>query len=230
MATNAAAGAPARNGVSPGQVGVLAQVIFAAALAAVALAAGEPSPEPVPRGIALGLLYAAPAAVAFLGMRGGRKSLLVGAAIADVGGAPLSWSGFTLLFLVPAILFVGETGRIPAGTRASIGLRLSGLLLAIAVAGLLVGAGLALLALTEPLCWIATHGATDTAYTIVPTAENVPIGSGQSGGCTSAAITLGGAGTAAVLAIGAIALAALGASVGRVAPGARAGSEVERPS
>jgi hypothetical protein len=173
------------------------------------------------------LLYAAPAGVAFLGMLGRRKSLLVGAAIADIAGAPLSWSGFTLLFLVPAILFVGETGRIPPPDGAALGSRLRGMLLATIVAGLLVGAGVALLTLTEPLCWIETQGAAGTVVTIVPTIDNVRLYAGQSGGCTSAAITVAGAGVAAILAIGAIALAALGAG-SRL--GLRARSGAERPS
>lgn len=216
-----------RSAVSPGLLGVLAQLIFAAALTSVALAAGQPTPEPIPRGLALGLLYAAPAAVAFLGILAGRKALLVGAAIADVVGAPLSWTGFTLLFLVPAILFVGETGRIPFSAHASIGSRLRGLLLAVSVAGLLAGAGVALLTLTQPLCWIATLGPEGITYAIVPTIDNVPFSGGQSGGCTSAAVTLTGAGTAGALAIGAVALAALGAGV---TPGLRGRSGAARPS
>ena len=218
-----------RSAASPGLIGVLAQLIFAAALASVALANGQPSPEPIQRWLALGLLYAAPAGVAFLGIVGGRKSLLVGAAIADVVGAPLSWSGFTLLFLVPAILFVGETGRVPSSGHGSIGSRARGVLLAISVAGLLTGAGVALLALTEPLCWIATSGPAGITYAIVRTIDNVPFSGGQSGGCTSAAITVAGAGTAAVLAIGGLALAALGARAG-AAPWLRGRSGVERPS
>ncbi len=206
------AGVPPSGSVSPGTVGVLAQLIFAAAIALLVLVNGQSSPEPVPRWIALGLLYAAPAGVAILGMRGGRKSLLVGAAIADIGGAPLSMVGVTLLFLVPAILFIGETGRIPR-QGVSIGSRVGGLLLAVALAGLMVGAGVALLAMSEPLCWIASPGPTGTTYMIVPDAAGIPLQGTQSGGCTSAAITVAGFGTAAVLAIGAIALAALGAGV-----------------
>lgn len=190
----------------PGLIGVLSQLAFAGALGAFSLSQGHPSPEPLPRGAAIGLLYAAPAAVAWLGTVGGRRSLLLAAAAADVAGAPLSWSFVTMLFLVPAILYVGEVDRLPRRDQdapARLGRALAGLV----VATLLVGAGIALLALTEPLCWIATQGPAGTVYRVVPTIDNVPINVGQSGGCDSAALTLQGLGLAAVLAIGAIALA-----------------------
>ncbi|NJD27097.1 MAG: hypothetical protein FIA92_02230 [Chloroflexi bacterium] len=191
---------------SPGLVGVVAQLVFAIALGGLSLSQGHASPEPLPRGLAIGLLYATPAVVGWLGTVARRRSLLLAAAAADVVGAPLSWSFVTLLFLVPAILFVGEMGRLPnreMGGRSRLGQALAG----VAVAALLVGAGVALLGLTEPLCWIATQGPAGISYQIVPDAGGIPIGPGQSAGCDSAALTLQGIGLAAALALAALGLA-----------------------
>lgn len=190
----------------PGVLGVIAQLIFAGALGALSLSQAHPSPEPLPRGVALGLLYAAPAAVGWLGMVGGRRSLLLAAAAADVVGAPLSWTFVTLLVLVPAILYVGEAGRLSHRDQ-DVSARVGHALAGVAIAGLLVGAGVALLALTEPLCWIATEGPGGVSYQIVPDASGIPIGDGQSAGCSSAALTVQGIGLAALLTLAAIALA-----------------------
>ncbi len=190
----------------PGLIGVVAQLIFAAMLGAIGLLVAEPSPEPLPRGVALGLLLAAPAAVGWLGTVAGRRSLLLAAIVADLAAVPLSFTGITLLFLVPATLFVAESARVPHRDEA-IGVRLGRALVGAGIAGLLVGAGFALLALTEPLCWTATPGPGGLSFTIVPETAGVQIGGGQSAGCNSAALTLQGIGLAAVLAFGAIALA-----------------------
>jgi hypothetical protein len=190
----------------PGLIGVVAQLISASALGAFSLSQGHSSPEPIPRGLAIGLLYAAPAAVGWLGTVGGRRSLLLAAAAADIVGAPLSWSFVTMLFLVPAILYVGQIGRLPRRDEPLTSLAAHAIA-GLAVAALLVGAGVALVAITEPLCWIATSGPAGTIYRIVPTIDNVPINVGESAGCTSAALTLQGIGLAVILAIGAIALA-----------------------
>jgi len=207
MATNAGAEATGRS-VSPGQIGTLAQLIFAGAIGAIGLAVAEPSPEPLSRGVALGLLLAAPAAVGWLGTVAGRRSLLLAAVVADVAAVPLSFTGITLLFLVPATLFVAEAARVPQRGETT-GARLGRAIVGVGIAGLLVGAGFMLLALTEPLCWIATPGPGGLSFQVVPGTAGASISGGQAAGCDGAALTLQGIGLAAVLAIGAIALSAV---------------------
>jgi hypothetical protein len=67
-------------------------------------------PEPIPRGLALGLLYALPAATGALGAIGGRRSLLAAAAVMSTIGSVVAFSGVTLVFLVPAVVFARAAG------------------------------------------------------------------------------------------------------------------------
>jgi hypothetical protein len=120
----------------PGELGVVAQLAFAIGIGIVATFASHPTPEPIPRGLAVGLLYATPAVIAALGIVGGRVSLLLAAAVLDVLGAPLSWSLVTLLFLVPAILFVGHAGRASAVAAATASSRVVGALASAAIVAL----------------------------------------------------------------------------------------------
>jgi hypothetical protein len=77
-------------------------------------------PEPIPRGLALGLLYALPAVIGAIGATSGRRPLLAAASIMSVVGSVLAFSGVTLMFLVPAIVFAAAAG---AGHQATTPLR-----------------------------------------------------------------------------------------------------------
>jgi hypothetical protein len=177
--------------VDPGRLGAATQLLFAAILGALAIANAQPSPEPVPRGLAVLIIYGVPGLIGYLGAVRGSAAPLVGAALVDIPGSVLSWSFVTLIFLVPAILMgaaaagVGRAERRPAG--------IAGVVVAAAIAALLVGGGVAFLFVTEPLCWITTTTGLETSYQVVPTIENIALGAGQSGGCTGAATTLAGA-------------------------------------
>jgi hypothetical protein len=101
-----------------GLVGAAVQLILAAVLGGVAIGASDfPNPpEAVPRGLAIGLPYAVPALIGTLGAIGGRRLVLGAAAFASTVGSVLAFSGVTLIFLVPALLFAGAasgTGSAP---------------------------------------------------------------------------------------------------------------------
>jgi hypothetical protein len=188
------------------RLGAAVQLLLAAMLGTVSTLAGGNTPEPFPRGVALGLVYAMPAAVGYMGAVKGSRSLLVAAAIVQLPGSILSWSGITLLFLVPAILF-GAAAVALSRSSGRGAPSLGGVVVTALVAALILGAGLAVIFITQPLCWLATELPSGTAFQIVPTLDGVPISSGQSGGCTSAGTTTQGGLLATVLGLAALAIA-----------------------
>jgi hypothetical protein len=203
------------------------QIVLAIALLGLVNQLRDPvgPPEPVNRGLALGLIYALPAVVGGLGAWAGRRSLLAAAAVACAIGSVLSFSGVTLLFLIPALLFAiaavapGRSGTAPqegeAAPRAGrdwAGV-VKGLALAIVLVALMVGSGLSLLSLTEARCWIGEENPSGTiVYQIVPDIYGVSVGKGETAGCSSAVLTLRGAVVAAVLGLAALGLAIRAAS------------------
>ena len=160
-------------------------------------------PEVVPRGLALGALYATAGTVAILGARRHRPGLVTAAGFACLLGSFLSIA--TIGFVIPAILLIaiGFRGGV-ASTRAS-GARdvLAGAAIAAVVVALIVAGGLSLLGLTETRCWVATGTAANPVYEIVPQGEGIsPVG-GSSGafasGCDGGALTLVGVAAEALL-------------------------------
>jgi hypothetical protein len=106
---------------SIGLVGAAVQLILAAVLGGIASgdSAFPNPPEVVPRGLAIGLLYAVPGVVAALGAIGGRRSVLAAAAFASAIGSVVAFSGVTVIFLVPALLFAAAAGA--GQTRSATG-------------------------------------------------------------------------------------------------------------
>jgi hypothetical protein len=198
-----------------GYVGAATQLVLAVGLLALVSAVRDTlePPEPVDRGLALALIYALPAVIGGLGAWAGRRSLLVAASIACAVGSVLSFSGVTLLFLIPALLFAVAAAAPraawgPVGAAAARSNPIAGLVLALLLAGLMVGSGLSLLALTEPRCWVAEQTPSGLVYRIVPSIDGVSIQSkGESAGCSSAVLTPRGGVVAAILGLGAVALA-----------------------
>jgi hypothetical protein len=98
------------------------QLLLAVALGAIASGPFDfPNPpEVVPRGLAIGVLYAVPAVIGALGAIAGRRALLVAAALASTVGSVVAFSGVTLIFLVPGLLLVaaaGAVGSVPSTRR-----------------------------------------------------------------------------------------------------------------
>ena len=195
-----------------GLYGVAIQLALALGLGIFVAAqrAGEVGPsDHVERGIALGLLFAVPGVIAALGIRSGRPTPVIAAVVMDMAGVILSFA--TLVFVVPAALFVAQAAasaqrpvRVAAAIRAG--------LVGVALVTLVVGSGIALFAMTEGRCWTAYASPTGTVYRFTPfvdTGETVVPTDAIASGCESGVLTVRGETTAAVLALGAIALAAV---------------------
>lgn len=100
-------------------------------------------PETIPRGAALGLLYMVPAAIGALGAIRLRRSVVTAAAVLAASGSILAFSGVTLVFLVPALLFAASVrapGRTSGLRPRATTLALAGLAIPLAaVAALKIG-------------------------------------------------------------------------------------------
>lgn len=249
-----------------GLLGAFVQISLAALLSGIARGPGSfPSPpEPIPRGLALGLLYAIPAVIGALGAIGGRRSLLAAAAVLSSIGSVVAFSGVTLIFLAAAIVFAAAAGgtrsestprsrpswrtvvvlvlatamvavaalrigilvlpvivvlvvalevwRAAGHARTAIGSLLGGLIVAVAVVGLGIGSGWALLSMTETRCWKAYQTPVGIEYRTIPDPGGGQIELGRdeiAGGCDSGPLTPEGAGLASMLGLTAIALAAV---------------------
>jgi hypothetical protein len=163
---------------------------FDAALAGVARASGfEPSP-PAPLRLAVPLLLAAPGVLALVAAATDRRTVAVAAAILCFPQALLSFSGVTLVFLIPAFAILRSVGAgdttpsdgEPAASarRRTIGLREGATGAAIVV--LVVGAWVAILGLTETVCSVARLGPTgDIAWERVPATDQLTGGAGTVG-------------------------------------------------
>jgi hypothetical protein len=272
---------------SIGLVGAAVQLTLAAVLGGIASggSAFPNPPEVVPRGLAIGLLYAVPAVVAALGAIGGRRSVLAAAAFASAAGSVVAFSGVTIIFLVPALLFAAAAGAGETRTRTpsasgrrlwrllafavlaipvvvlavlnlgifvvpaivllvlaieiargaaptSVGNQLAGLGIAAVVAGLVIGSGFVLFAMTETRCWEAYQTPSGIEYRTVPETEGTVVQSEPdqiAGGCDSGELTLRGAALSALLSGAAIGVAALAArSRGSAAPPDEDDREIDR--
>jgi hypothetical protein len=125
-----------------GLIGSVIQLALAALLGGIA---SRPDvfpnpPEPIPRGLALGLLYALPAAIGALGAMGGRRPLLAAAATLLTVGSVLTFSGVTLVFLVPAIVFGAAAGATSENRPLRRPSRLALVLMTLAIVAVVVAA------------------------------------------------------------------------------------------
>jgi hypothetical protein len=155
-------------------------------------------------------IWAGPGLVGLVGAANRRREVLIGAGIACLPLAVLSFSGVTLIFLAPAILFLYAGLRDP-GSRGGAARPLDRPLLSVAIAVLLVGAIGGLFA-TETVCWQTTADGTvrlDPAAARSIDGGEVSIGADGVGaaGCSSGEISLGGAVISVAAVAGALGLA-----------------------
>jgi hypothetical protein len=188
-------------------------VVYGLVVAAIPFLQGEDFPAPpwaLYRPLALAGLFAVPAVVAAIGAIRGVGQLLVAAGVLCFLQAFISFSGVTLGFVVPAIVLLAlgaTTGT--EGARPDRAAALAGILVIV----LTIAAWVSLFAFTEPRCYVVTRGADGRVVTTeVPATDAMLNGpaeiQGEGEGCSSAELTIQGIGVSAVLAIGAIALAA----------------------
>lgn len=194
------------------------QLIFAALLGTVPLLSGlaqsVTTPDIVPRGLVIWGLFSLPGVVGLIGVRRRRPPLLLAAGAASGVGSILAFSGVTLIFLVPATMFVMaglriEARRFVVGDTAISAAGLGQIGIAIAILVLIVGAGVSALFTTESGCWTSYRTPTGVRTEPAPysTGEmSLPEGA-ESGGCTNGLLSARGIGLGALLGAGALALA-----------------------
>ena len=198
-----------------GRLGGLTQLVFATLLAGVSALAGDGSPEFLPRGVVLLAIYSLPGIIGLLGVAQRRPALLLAAAATSTVGSVLAFSGVTLIFLVPAVLFLYGAIRLAsvargAGSGSAFGI-LAGSVLAAVLTVLMVGAGASALPVTDEQCWTTYRTPNGVRYEPAPytTGEmQVPAGA-ISFSCSTGEISARGVGLAALFGTGAIGLALL---------------------
>jgi hypothetical protein len=163
------------------------------------------------RPVALFGLLGVPAALTTIGAVRGIRPLLIAAGVLCLMQAYIAFSGVTIGFIVPGLLLLvlgaGDSSRDPLRARPST--RLAG----VSAIVLTVGAWVSVFALTEPRCYVITKSTDGTLVTTEVPATNLMTSGpvqipGEGSGCSSGELTIQGIGVSAVLAIGAIAIAA----------------------
>ncbi|HJP70560.1 MAG TPA: hypothetical protein VJ975_02480 [Candidatus Limnocylindria bacterium] len=102
-----------------GLAGVALQLGLAVLFAVLAGSRGTfpAPPEPIPRGAALGILFALPGIVAAIGVASRDRGALTAAALLALAGSVIAFSGVTVVFAVPALLFAVAAGQADTGER-----------------------------------------------------------------------------------------------------------------
>jgi hypothetical protein len=185
-----------------GRLAGITQVAFAAMLGGLASAGGH-QPEFVPRGVVLFVALGLPGAVGLLGTERRRPTLLVAAALTSFVGSFVAFSGVTLIFLVPSVLFAAGAVSLELGPPRGTGGLVAGLgrlAASLAIVVLLVGAGASALIITDSGCW--TEVRTPLGSQIVPSPyseEQTLGGDAIRAGCSTGLISPRGVGLAVAL-------------------------------
>jgi hypothetical protein len=185
-----------------GRLASATQVIFAALIAVVASLHFEAGF--VPRGAVLFAVFSLPGVVGLVGTMARRPSLLVAACAAATLGSFIAFSGVTLIFLIPALLFLAGAVRIevapalPAREGWLRGLAQAGIAAAIVV--LIVGAGASSLLITDSGCWYRYETPLGVRIERAPYSTGISLPSGVStAGCSTGQISARGAGLGVAL-------------------------------
>jgi hypothetical protein len=195
---------------SVAKLACLTQLVFAVLLGTVASVA--PEPGFLPRGMVLFVGFGMPAAVGALGVARMRPALLCAAGLTSFAGAFVAFSGVTLIFLFPAVLFLYGAVQVQvAEPHARHGSLLGGILrgtAALAIVVMLLGAGAAALLITDEGCWAEYRGP-NAGLTFMPyMAHEIALPSGASSvTCSTGIMSPRGVGLAVLLWAGALLLA-----------------------
>ena len=147
-----------------------------------------------------------PAAIAVIATFRRSRPLFVAAGSLCFAQSFISFGLVTLPFLVPASLLLSLAGRMDPGRSPR-----RGVVGGLAVIGLGVGAWFSWFALTETVCWVARAAADGSlVYSQIPVSNEGTLGLGDvASGCDGGVPSVEGLALAAILAIGAIAIAEL---------------------
>jgi len=174
-------------------------------------------PWALSRPIALVVLFAVPALLAVIGARTNVRAFVVVGGVLCLLQSAISFSGITIGFIVPALMLLvaGTSERWPDSRGNDPPSMVAG----VASLGLVVGAWIAFLTLTEEVCWYASRAADGSLVfhrTAVTEVMMVPPDQ-VAGGCDGGTLTFEALAVGAILAIGAVAIAIM-TGTRRVAP------------
>lgn len=214
-----------------GRLAGLTQVLFAALLGGVSALASGPEPGFMPRWAVVFIVFALPGVVGLIGTQAQRPWLLAAAGVSSAVGAVVAFSGVTLIFLVPAVLFLYGAIRLSSSVQPVGGEGWAGGLaqvgLAATVAVLLIGAGASALLSTDAACWTEYRTPTGVRIEVTPYTHGemqVPDGA-TSVSCGTGLISARGVGLAGLLAGSALGLTAFASRRRRDGSGARGAAE-----
>jgi hypothetical protein len=149
---------PAERWRSAAIMAVASDLLLAAILAVFLSVATQSTGDAIPRPVVIAFLFATPGVVGLLGLLGRRRSLLLAAALPLIPGSVLSFALVTLVFVIPAVLFLIAAVAMPSRGRP-FGGRLVELGRAVVTGGLVIAAGWAvLLGLTVEGCYAIPGG------------------------------------------------------------------------
>jgi hypothetical protein len=217
---------PARDIRRPALGAAAIIVAYACVVGLISASAGADDlgpPEALPRPVWLAVLLMVPAAIAVIGAWRSSRPLLIAAGTLCVAQSLLAYSLVTIPFIVPAVMLLslaGASGGVSVPRRAVLG--------AVSVVALGVGAWVAVFALTETVCWVARVGADGASvYSRIPVSDSLTVGVGDvASGCDGGVASIDGLALAAILAIGAIAVAEVSSRRARDLSGTSSSSEV----
>jgi hypothetical protein len=214
-----------RRAVRLGRLAAVTQLVFAGVLSGFASLHAEASL--VQRGAVLFGIFALPCVVGWAGAVRRRPALVGAAALTSGIGAFTAFSGVTLIFLMPAAMFLASALLlvIPAPGEPSGGLVSGGaqLVLAAAICVLVVSAGASALLITDSACYVLHQTPTGSSMEVLPYSEGGMTHAGDvtRGGCSTGLISVRGAGLGALLAT--LALGLVGTAARRRAAGPSVG-------
>jgi hypothetical protein len=161
----------------------------------------------VPRSVVIAFLLAIPGMIGLVASLRDSRPLFISAGVLCLLQSFVAFSLVTLGFALPALvlLSLGIAAPGPEGRRTQPRERFGAAL----VVGLGIVAWIVPFARSETVCWIARSGPQgSTVYERVPLTDTITLGPGMiAGGCDGGAFTPDGVTIAAILVIGAVALA-----------------------
>lgn len=173
-----------RQGLDYGLIGALADIGFAIVLAVFLAYNTDWRGDALPRPLVVAVLYAAPGLIGLIGVLAVRPWLLIAAALPLFPASGLSFSGATLVFLLPAVLMiVGATRMVgrPEVPRITVASAVAG---GVISALILIAGWAVLIGLTTSACFQVSGGeACGTGYISIN-------GLLVAGGCLVAALAI----------------------------------------